>query len=257
MSWLLSVDLSPSELGLRVILQCIIFFFWDSINNNVGLTGIDPLAQISQNLSPPCVWSLRCTAHRWQAGLWNEHNMLGIFCQEWDSFPLFLSTLSLSQDPSPYPTGLGLCFSFPAKWEEVMDSCLSLAIVIKLRKRAEASLDRVRQLSAGFSQWLATFVSSSGSRGNNTCLFRAWNSMKLTSLPQETQYQTSKDGFNTFHASLQIYCTIYLDVEYLSVVAEELPEGKETNESNMCPYMGKVEQGPRMTEPDSLVPSGS
>lgn len=81
--------------------------------------------------------------------------------------------------------------------------------------------------------------------------------MKLTSLPQETQYQTSKDGFNTFHASLQIYCTIYLDVEYLSVVAEELPEGKETNESNMCPYMGKVEQGPRMTEPDSLVPSGS
>lgn len=67
--------------------------------------------------------------------------------------------------------------------------------------------------------------------------------MKVTLILPETQYQTSKDGLNTFHASSQIYCTIYLDVEYFSIVEEELPEGKETNESNMCPYMGKEEPG--------------
>lgn len=31
-------------------------------------------------------------------------------------------------------------------------------------------------------------------------------------------------------------------------MAGELPKGKEANESNMCPYMGKGEQGPRMTK---------
>lgn len=31
-------------------------------------------------------------------------------------------------------------------------------------------------------------------------------------------------------------------------MAEELPKGKEANESSMCPYMGKEEQGPRMTK---------
>lgn len=46
------------------------------------------------------------------------------------------------------------------------------------------------------------------------------------------------------HARWQIYCTIYLDVEYLSVVAEELPEGKEVNGNKMCPYMGKEDRAP-------------
>lgn len=41
-------------------------------------------------------------------------------------------------------------------------------------------------------------------------------------------------------------------MEYLSVVAEELPEGKEINGSKMCPYMGKEEQGPGM--PESQTP---
>lgn len=76
--------------------------------------------------------------------------------------------------------------------------------------------------------------------------------MRVTLIFLETQYQTSKDGSNTFHARSRIYCTIYLDVEYLSVVAEELPEGKEINGSKMCPYMGKEEQGPRM--PESQTP---
>lgn len=31
-------------------------------------------------------------------------------------------------------------------------------------------------------------------------------------------------------------------------MAEELPTGKEANESNMCPYMGKGEQEPKMTK---------
>lgn len=83
---------------------------------------------------------------------------------------------------------------------------------------------------------------------NNNCLLRTWNSPKVTPSLPWTQHQTSKDGFNTFHVSSQIYCTIYLDVEYLLIVAEKLPKGKEANESNMCPYMGKGEQEPRMTK---------
>lgn len=72
--------------------------------------------------------------------------------------------------------------------------------------------------------------------------------MKVTQTLPETQHQTSKDGFNTFHASSQIYSTIYLAVEYLSAVAGEWPKGKEADGSNMCPYMGKEEQGPRIIE---------
>lgn len=44
-------------------------------------------------------------------------------------------------------------------------------------------------------------------------------------------------------------------MEYLPIVAEELPKGKEANESSVCPYMGKGEQGPRMTQarlPDTV-----
>lgn len=37
-------------------------------------------------------------------------------------------------------------------------------------------------------------------------------------------------------------------MEYLPVVAGELPKGKEANESHVCPYMGKGEQGPGMTK---------
>lgn len=37
-------------------------------------------------------------------------------------------------------------------------------------------------------------------------------------------------------------------MEYLPIMSGELPKGKEANESNMCPYMGKGEQGPRMTK---------
>lgn len=68
--------------------------------------------------------------------------------------------------------------------------------------------------------------------------------MRVTPILPETQYQTSKDGSNTSHARSQIYCTIYLDVEYLSVVAEELPEGKEINGSKMCPYMERRSRAP-------------
>lgn len=37
-------------------------------------------------------------------------------------------------------------------------------------------------------------------------------------------------------------------MEYLPIVAEELPKGKKANESSMCPYMGRGEQRPRMTK---------
>lgn len=80
--------------------------------------------------------------------------------------------------------------------------------------------------------------------------------MRVTRILPETQSQTSKGGSNTFHARAQIYCTIYLDVEYLSVVAEELPEGKEINGGKMCPYKEKRTGPLNAGEPDALVPSG-
>lgn len=83
--------------------------------------------------------------------------------------------------------------------------------------------------------------------------------MVVTPTLPEAQHQTSKAGFNTFHASAQIYCTIYLDVEYLSRVAEELPaQGEGRKWEQYVSLHGERGAGARKDrEAAFLVPSGS
>lgn len=69
----------------------------DSINNNIGMTGIYyPLARVSRTLPSPFVRSQMHSiplAGRPEMSI----RMLDSICQEWDSLPPFSSTLSLSQ----------------------------------------------------------------------------------------------------------------------------------------------------------------